>query len=162
MSLPELFNASPRKFDVPELESGEYENAFDEMELLGFPLCNPFQLMRFRTTALVRTRSLPLYLNRTVTMLGYLVAIKNTSTSNGKDMHFGTFLDEEGAFIDTVHFPPVADRFPFRGRGIYRITGKVVEEFGFYSLEVTSMHKELYIEDARYSDAERKYQRIRP
>jgi len=74
-------------------------------------------------------------------MYGYLVAIKNTGTSNGKRMNFGTFIDREGQFIDTVHFPPSAAKYPFRGRGVYRLVGKVVEEFDFYSLEVDRMEK---------------------
>jgi len=56
-------------------------------------------------------------------------------------MYFGTFLDEEGYFLDTVHFPEVARQYPFRGPGIYAIKGKVVEEFKYMSLEVTAMEK---------------------
>jgi DNA polymerase-3 subunit alpha len=56
-------------------------------------------------------------------------------------MHFGTFLDEEGQFLDTVHFPDVAKKYPFRGPGIYAIKGKVVEEFKYFSLEVIAMEK---------------------
>ena len=67
-------------------------------------------------------------------------------------MYFGTFLDIEGDFIDTVHFPPVAARYPFRGRGVYTLTGNVMEEFGYYTLEVEKMVKETYIDDPRYSD----------
>ena len=40
-----------------------------------------------------------------VTIEGYLIARKNISTKNEKTMHFGTFLDYDGDFIDTVHFP---------------------------------------------------------
>ena len=67
-------------------------------------------------------------------------------------MDFGTFIDRDGEFLDTVHFPPVAKKYPFRGRGIYRIVGRVVEEFGFYSIEVVSMEKEKYIDDPRFTD----------
>ena len=56
-------------------------------------------------------------------------------------MYFGTFLDREGHFLDTVHFPEIAKRFPFRGPGIYAIKGKVVEEFKYLSLEVVAMEK---------------------
>ena len=84
--------------------------------------------------------------------MGYLIATKDTSTSNGKRMHFGTFLDQEGQFIDTVHFPPVASRFALAGRGIYKIKGKVVEEFGFYSMEVVSQSKLTYMPDPRFGE----------
>jgi DNA polymerase-3 subunit alpha len=56
-------------------------------------------------------------------------------------MHFGTFYDQEGVVFDTVHFPDIARRFPFRGRGFYAIRGKVVEDFGVAMIEVTWMDK---------------------
>jgi hypothetical protein len=65
-------------------------------------------------------------------------------------MHFGTFFDCKGQFFDTVHFPQVAKKFPFRGYGIYLITGKVVEEFGFASLEVERMEKLPIKKDSRF------------
>ena len=67
-------------------------------------------------------------------------------------MNFGTFLDRKGYFLDRVHFPDVAKRYPFRGRGVYRIIGKVAEEFGFHAIEVSEMYKEAMIEDPRYSE----------
>ena len=70
----------------------------------------------------------------------------------GKRMFFGTFLDCDGNFIDTVHFPPIAMKYPFRGQGVYRITGKVIEEFDCINIEVISMKKLAVIEDPRYSD----------
>ena len=65
-------------------------------------------------------------------------------------MYFGTFLDQNGHWIDTVHFPPVAAKYPFRGKGIYRITGKVVSEFDFLSIEVTMQERMVYISDPRF------------
>jgi error-prone DNA polymerase len=65
-------------------------------------------------------------------------------------MHFGTFLDYEGEFFDTVHFPASLKQYPFRGPGIYLILGKVVEEFGFPSVEVEKMAKLPVKSDPRY------------
>ena len=56
-------------------------------------------------------------------------------------MNFATFTDEEGYFFDSTHFPQVIRDYPFRGRGIYLIKGRVAEEFGFFSLEATELHK---------------------
>ena len=67
-------------------------------------------------------------------------------------MHFATFVDQQGEVFDTVLFPPVAAKYFFRGKGIYRCYGKVVSEFGFLSIEVIKMQKEDYISDPRYSD----------
>ena len=67
-------------------------------------------------------------------------------------MFFGNFIDRKGYFLDTVHFPPVAQQFPFTGRGIYRVVGKVTEEFGCYQIEAAEMHRVPYVEDPRYAE----------
>jgi DNA polymerase-3 subunit alpha len=46
----------------------------------------------------------------------------------------------------------VAAQYHFRGRGIYRFYGKVVNEFGFLSIEVIKMQKQNYVPDPRYAD----------
>jgi hypothetical protein len=55
-------------------------------------------------------------------------------------MSFGTFLDANKDWIDTVHFPPIHAAQPPHA-GFYRITGTVLEEFGVYSIEVTHIEK---------------------
>ena len=66
---------------------------------------------------------------------------KQTTTVKREMMQFGTFLDREGRFFDTTHFPRVTEQFPFRGRGLYLLRGKVDQEFGFCSLTVSGMQK---------------------
>ena len=56
-------------------------------------------------------------------------------------MHFATFYDPSGDVFDTTHFPPVARKNPFRGRGFYKMAGKVVEDFGYPMVEVDFMEK---------------------
>lgn len=146
-----LFKTEKVNYKTPKLTSTGLENAFDEIELLGFPLCNPFHLLEKQSSNNMRANHLLSYKNKTITIEGYLVTTKNTSTSNGKQMHFGTFLDCDGSFIDTVHFPPVASKFPFKGKGIYTITGKILEDFDCVNIEVSSMKREAVIEDPRYS-----------
>lgn len=135
-----LFKVPIKQWTLPPLYYDKREDALDEMDLLGFPLCNPFDLIATDSIG-VLAKDLPNHLRQRVEMLGYLVTVKNTGTSNGKRMCFGTFIDHGGQFIDTVHFPPSVARYPFRGKGIYRLIGKVVEEFDFYSLEVDQMEK---------------------
>ena len=43
---------------------------------------------------------------------------------------------------------------PLSEGGVYVIKGKVVEEFEFYSLEVTEMSKMTYIPDPRFKEEE--------
>ena len=148
---PKLFDVSHRQFSLPEFNITELETAFDQIELLGFPLCNPFRLLAKMPDNTNVTADMKNYINRPFEIYGYMVTVKNTTTVNQDRMQFGTFLDYNGHWIDTVHFPPVVKKYPFRGKGVYRLYGKVTEEFGFISLEVQQCERMDYIEDPRYS-----------
>ncbi len=150
-----LFDPEVKRFKLPELSYDILEDAFDQQDLLGFPLCNPFDLLKEHPPRNVLVREMDQYVNKTVRMVGYLVHIKNTNTSKGKRMQFGTWIDREGHFIDSTHFPPVAARYPFRGKGIYELVGKIVEEFDFLSLEMIAMRKLPYVHDPRYAEEPR-------
>ena len=147
-----LFKTDKLQHKLPELVSSSPENAFDEIELLGFPLCNVFDLLIDKSDNSIQAKDLPLFVNKDISINGYLVTTKNTRTSKGDTMHFGTFIDYNGDFIDTVHFPQVAYKHPFRGRGVYRISGKVIEEFDCINIEVKTMERLPVVEDPRYSD----------
>jgi len=136
-----LFDEKPRTYQLPKLEYSEIEDAFDEIELFGFCLNSPFKLLKEPTANNLLANDLKNYLNKTVEILGYLVTTKPTRTANNQRMFFGTFIDMEGNWIDTVHFPPSAAAFPFRGYGCYKLIGKVVIEFDFLSIEVSEMHR---------------------
>ena len=69
------------------------------------------------------------------------VTIKYVRTVKKEMMNFGTFLDFGGEFFDTVHFSNSLKYYPFRGYGVYLLRGKIVEEFGYPSLEVEKMAK---------------------
>ncbi|MEP2023419.1 MAG: DNA polymerase III subunit alpha [Reichenbachiella sp.] len=145
-SQPSLFETRQKKYELPPLYHDPREDGFDEMEILGFPLQNPFKLVRnLPIDNITLAQSIFSKKGKQVTMLGYMTAIKNTSTTNGSSMYFGTFIDQAGDFIDTVHFPPSVRKYPIRGRGVYKIVGKVVEEFDFYSIEVSMMEKVHFI-----------------
>jgi DNA polymerase III subunit alpha len=152
----ELFEVSNRKFQLPELYDGKFDDAFDELEILGFSLCSPFELLTSPSAPLSRFTSgqagrgekvefaseLKNHLGKIVSIVGYLVTTKYARTKHGDEMNFGTFLDKNGKWIDTTHFPQVVKQYPFTGRRCcYLITGKVVVEFGFYSLDVVEMRR---------------------
>ena len=138
---PELFDVGVKNFHLPELHHGAFDDAMDEIEILGFPLCSPFTLLRDPISSDLLAADLPKYVGKEITIAGYLVTLKYTSTVKRETMMFGTFLDRNGFFFDTTHFPKVVEQFPFRGRGTYLIKGKVDEEFGFCSLTVTALEK---------------------
>ncbi|MCE7042587.1 DNA polymerase III subunit alpha [Dyadobacter sp. CY312] len=132
----QLFTAEVKDFELPVFESSLVDDAYDQIELLGFPLCSPFDLVKHTLPRSVMSKDLHKYIDQNVIQYGYLVATKNTRTAKGETMYFGTFLDQEGQFIDTVHFPPVAAKYKFSTKGIYKICGKVTEEFEFLTIEV--------------------------
>lgn len=148
-----LFEEKPMQYSLPLLEEEELEAAFEEMELLGFPLRNPFDLI---TTNPINnpifSDQIQEYLGQRIETYGYLVALKKSITNRGEVMFFGTFIDLKGNTLDTVHFPESGRKYPFRGKGIYRFKGIVTEEFGFYTLEVGEMYKISMMEDVRYQD----------
>ena len=137
----ELFDTAPKEFPLPELTRNTIEDAFDEIELLGFCLCDPFTLLATSDRGDTTARELLSKVGRNIHIFGYVVTTKDTVTKTKQVMHFGTFLDREGHPFDTVHFPDVAQRYPFRGRGFYEIRGKVTEDFGVAVVEVTEMLK---------------------
>jgi len=137
----DLFDTEPKDFPLPALQRTELEDAFDELELIGFPLCDPFKLLLTTDYGTTTARGLPGLINKHVRIVGYVVTTKDTSTLKGEPMHFGTFYDAQGEVFDTVHFPDVAKKFPFRGRGFYEMKGKVVDDFGVSMIEVSHMEK---------------------
>ncbi|HNF79656.1 MAG TPA: DNA polymerase III subunit alpha, partial [Cyclobacteriaceae bacterium] len=136
----DLFDTDPKEYPLPVLQRNEIEDAFDEIELLGFPLCNPFQLIENPERGIL-SDELKLHAGKEIRILGYCVTTKPTFTRTGVPMAFGTFNDREGKVFDTVHFPDIEKKYPLRGRGFYEIKGRVTEEYGVYSVEVTWMDK---------------------
>ena len=136
-----LFDAPLSGYTLPQLENFPLEDAYDEMELLGFPLCEPFKMLASEDLGDTVACELMAKLHQNIHIVGYLVTRKNTTAKGGKPMHFGTFYDYKGQVFDTTHFPNEAKRYPFRGKGFYRIRGKVVEDFGYPMIEVAYMEK---------------------
>ncbi len=141
----QLFKVSTQTFKLPQFTITDIENAYDQIEILHFTLYDKFMLLKNPPENNIVSADLILHLNKVITIYGYLVTIKHTKTSKGKPMYFGTFLDQKGQWLDTVHFPVSASKFPFQNKGIYKITGKVVSEFDFLSIEVIHQKRMEYI-----------------
>ena len=150
----QLFRSKTIYYEIPPLEHSAPEQAFDQIELLGYPLCDPFLLLQQPPQSRLLAQELTRYEGHVVLIYGYLVTTKPTKTNKGAVMYFGTFLDRKGVFFDTVHFPTVAKRYPFRGRGVYAIWGKVVTEFDCTTIEVTRLEIQPIIEDPRYAEGQ--------
>jgi DNA polymerase-3 subunit alpha len=215
---PDLFVTKPPPTKLPTLEHFDLSDAYDELELLGFPLCDPFLLvdggsedqmigrsengnahsewsvangewenargnsdqapmvdavgpihhsptpihpdtsrnpLRNNTPTRkalphILARDMPAHIGKRASLLGYVVHVKPTKTGTGERMSFGSFIDPAGDFWDSTQFPSVEAKYPFRGRGVYRLTGIVEEEFGHCSLNVQHMEKLPWKQDPRY------------
>ena len=147
----QLFDEPAKRFELPVLVHQRIEDAFDEMELLGFPVTmSVFDMLKTSFRGDVKACDLMRYVDKEVRMVGHLVTIKYVTTVRRELMNFGTFLDDEGRFFDTVHFPNSLVAHPFKGKGVYLILGRVVEEFGFPSVEVIKMARLEMQADPRY------------
>jgi DNA-directed DNA polymerase III PolC len=135
-----LFAIAPIEYHMPVLSQHAMDDAMDELELLGFPMSNPFDLVKRRDGDLAIADLRP-HLGKQVTVLGYYVTMKPVRTVKGESMFFGTFIDAAGNWLDSVHFPASAKRYALSGRGYYRMTGVVIEEFGAFALNVYHMEK---------------------
>lgn len=144
---PRLFREPSRDWELPNLSYHRHEDAFDEIELLGFPLCSPFDVLEHDQRGYLPGAEFAQHLGKSVQALGYLVCLKHVYTSKNEPMCFGTFLDRDGTFIDTVHFPDSLKNYPFQKGGFYILEGKVIVEFDVYSLDVHRMRKIGYFED---------------
>jgi error-prone DNA polymerase len=146
-----LFETKTQKFVLPDLEQSRLEDAYDEIELLGFPVTlSRFDLLQTGFRGEIMARDMMKHLGKKVRMVGDLTSLKNVITIKKEWMHFGAFVDAEGEFFDVVNFPDTLKKYPYKGYGVYLILGKVVEEFGFPSIEVEKMAKLGVLGDTRY------------
>lgn len=129
------------KVPVRSDEILKIEDAYDEIEFFEFPLLSPFELVNEPFENQLTSEDLMRYLGKTIKIYGYYVTWKPVRTKHKKLMGFGYFIDQAGNFFDTTHFPQSLEKYEFLGRAVYEIVGKVVEEFGAPSIEVTKMRK---------------------
>ena len=108
--MADLFRVKPKEFEIPDLQNSWQEDAFDQMELLGFSIYSPFNLIleeeknkmeKLRTEALeaqlhthththtrtptevphVLAKDLPKYHGKEVWIMGHYIHAKRTTTS---------------------------------------------------------------------------------
>lgn len=146
-----LIEEPMKDYQLPPLSRDKYEDAFDEYELLGFPVsCRPFDLLKTKYRGDVMAKALLNYHGKEVKMLAYLVARKHVPTKLGS-MFFGTWIDANGDYFDTAHFADSLAKYPFKGGGCYLLLGKVEIDFHFPTITISKMEKLPFIADPRYS-----------
>jgi error-prone DNA polymerase len=146
-----IFPVQRREFELPALEQSEIEDAYDEIELLGFPVTmSMFDMLKTGFRGEVMAGEMLQHVGRKRRMLGRLVTTKNVRTVKREWMQFGTFIDQHGEFFDVVNFPGSLKRWPYKGAGVYLLLGEITEEMGFPSMTVEKMEKMPLQPDPRY------------
>jgi DNA polymerase-3 subunit alpha/error-prone DNA polymerase len=149
-----LLQEPVKAYELPTLSRSEYEDAFDEIELLGFPVsCSPFALLQTKYRGTVLAKDLLQHDRKTVKMLAYLISRKHVPTKMGA-MFFGTWIDVDGVYFDTAHFANSLQQYPFLGGGCYLLLGTVAVDYHFPTVTVTKMAKMPFIPDPRYSNSD--------
>lgn len=162
-----LFDEPQKDYHLPVIERNPFEDAFDEIEILGFPVSySIFNLLKTKYRGHVLVKDLLKYHKKQVKMLAYLISrkhvpIKKRGHPGQKDnMYFGTWIDAEGQYFDTAHFPDSLRQFPFKEGGIYLLLGTVEVDYHFPTITITKMSKMPLIADPRYSMDEDKAKEV--
>jgi DNA-directed DNA polymerase III PolC len=141
-----MFEEAPVNFTLPQLIDEPIDDAHDELEILDFPLRNPFEMASEDPYTYSLAKDMSKYLGKEMTMLVYFITDKINITANNQKMCFGTFMDVNLDWVDTVHFPDIYKKYPVKGKGFYRVTGKVMEDLGVYTMEVNKIFRVPYKE----------------
>lgn len=148
-----LFELEKKEYKLPDFKTNVLENAYDEIELYGFPVSMSwFDLLQTRFRGELMAVQMNRFIGCRYRMLGKLVTVKYVRTGRNETMALGTFMDCTGEIYDTVHFPDSLRAYPFQGDGVYLIYGRVVEDFGYASMEVEKMARMPYRANPKESD----------
>ena len=154
-----LLDEPTKEYVLPKIERNPFEDVFDEIEILGFPVSfSPFDLLQTKYRGHVMAKDLVKYHKRPVKMLAYLISRKHVPTKKGT-MFFGTWIDAQGEYFDTAHFPDNLSQYPFQGGGCYLLLGTVEVDFHFPTITILKMAKMPFIPDPRYTlDKDKAYE----
>lgn len=148
-----LIEEPAKEYKFPIIKRSLLEDAFDEIELLGFSVsCSPFDLLQTNYKSSVVAKNLNNYLKQEVKLLAYLVSIKQVPTKMGM-MFFGTWIDVNGDYFDTAHFPKSLINYSFKGGGCYLLLGTVEVDYHFPTITISKMAKMPFKPDPRYANS---------
>ena len=151
-----LFAIETKQWALPDLPDDLVEDAYDQIEILGFPICSPFEMLSEKmrpdevfAADLEGRNGTTVRHGQRVTITGYLISTKQVRTSKGDMMGFVDFIDVKGDCFDATMFPDTFMKYPILGIGVYRMTGKVSDDFGVATLEVEEIRRMGYLGDPR-------------
>lgn len=166
----ELFATGGRNWSLPNLPDDPLEDAYDELELLGYivsplretaPVFDPKRLQGAVTPPVftlleqplapyeVLALDFPSRIGQTVHITGFLICTKRVRTIKGDMMGFSDFIDVRGDFFDAVLFPDAYEQFNLSYGQLYRLQGRLVDDFGVVGVEVKAVERLAYRADPR-------------
>lgn len=136
---PQLFDTPSKMPVLPKFEYSLVQHLYDELELLELPVSGSlFDLIEDKAMQNeILAVNMHLHIGKQISIKGELITYKTVPTKNNEIMKFGSFLDKQNSFFDTVHFPKSLEKSAFKGTGIYQIEGKITDEYGHYSIQVS-------------------------
>lgn len=166
----ELFASKGRNWSLPDLPDDPLEDAYDELELLGY-IISPLRESApvFDSKRLENAVTPPIYtlleqpldprevlakdfaarVGQVIAITGFLICTKRVRTIKGDMMGFSDFIDVRGDFFDTVLFPDAYEKYNLSYGQLYRLRGKLVDDFGVVAVEVRSVERLAYRGDPR-------------
>jgi len=144
-----LFTLKHKNFVLPKFRTSWVENAYDEIELLGFPICSFFRLISHDISDGLLAENMSKNESKALLIYGELVTTRYNKTSKGELMRLSTFIDSKGKYFDVVHFSNTVNKYPINGMGIYSCYGTINKQFDFCSMTTIWSKKLSIIKDPR-------------
>ena len=144
-----LFALEHKNYVLPKFKTSWIENAYDELELLGFPLCSFFKLIAHDISDGLFAENMLDYDKKAMLIYGELVTTRYNKTSKGQLMRLSTFIDSKGKYFDVVHFSDTVNKYPINGMGVYGCYGTISKQFDFCSMTTIWTKKISVFKDPR-------------
>src|SRR5690606_3759005 len=91
-----LFPTVAKEWKLPGLKHTSLDDAYDDIELFGFTLDSPFDMLKKELPPHITSSQFHQFKDRNIQTFGFLIHTKRLATSKGERMSFGTFVDIKG------------------------------------------------------------------
>lgn len=146
-----------KEYKLPTLERSVFEDAFDGIELVSFPIsCTIFDLLQTKHRGDIKVKDLVNSHKKQVRILAYLISTKQVPIKIG-NMYFGIWIDNEGAYFDIAPFSDSFAVHPLQEGGCYLLLGTVEIDYHFPTIMLHKMAKMPFMPDSRYMDTNNQF-----
>jgi DNA polymerase-3 subunit alpha len=114
LGIPHYWRSHRKIISFPSIERNRFEDAFDEIEILGFPVSfSPFDLLQTRYRGSVLVKDLLKFHKQQVKMLAYLISRKHVPTKKEQCISEPGLMLKENILIPLI-FPTALKNILFR------------------------------------------------